>query len=196
MMLCARKFVMQVSEQLLNVNTRIPSFLEIEKVLNHKKNKQYFLMRVADSTASNEKYFSKQKIACGKYVVYRGYDIDSNEDVLVDRKIRIQDTNKSISFTANTVVATMFSNYKRTKISQDEDATSYDDRLTLVGSIVGKDKMLPYEKKISRKHILAKYELEEKDIIITPFSTSTTECEVLAIPDNAKLVRYTIIHAS
>jgi hypothetical protein len=196
MMLCSREFVNQVTSKLAEHHKRIPTFVEMEKVINHKRNKNNFLLNVANSTAHFEKLMSKQKIAGGKYIVYRGYDIDANEDILVGRKIRLQDANKSISFTANTIVATMFSNYKRSEIAEQEDATTYDDRITLVSSLVGKDKMIPYKRKESRKHILAKYELDEEDIIITPFSTSTPECEVLAIPDSARLVRYKILYAS
>jgi hypothetical protein len=195
MMICAREFLNQAIEKLAEHHQRIPSFIEIEKVINHKKNKKNFLLNVGESTAHYQKLMSKQRISDGKYIVYRGYDIDEKEDVLINRKIRLQDANKSISFTANSIVATMFSNYKRSEISEDEYATTYDDRLTLVGSLIGKEKIAPYMQKEGRKHILAKYELDESDIIITPFSTSTIECEVLAIPDSARLIRYQILHA-
>ena len=193
LLLFSRDFVNHVTIELANQNQYVPTYVEITKTL--KKNKSIFLNRVASINDKHEKYLSKQRINKNKFIVYRGYDIDKSEDVLIDRKIRIQDANKSCSFTVNSEVAKMFSKYKTFNQSKSL-TTTYDDRLTLVSSFVDNSLIKNYQCKLNRKFIFAKYELDEKDIIITPFSTTTTECEVIAIPDNAKLLRYCIVNVS
>jgi hypothetical protein len=138
---------------------------------------------------------NKSKNNDNKYTIYRGFDIDANEDVLINRKIRLQDANKSYSFTANTDVARMFATYKNL-IPDENDVTTYEDRLNLVSTFVDSEEIESYRTKSNRKFIVAKYKIDERDIIFTPFETSTTECEVFALPDNAKLVRYEIVYSS
>ena len=193
LLLCSRDFVNAVMTSLLNQYKTIATFVEINKWM--KKNKSAYLQNVANLTARNEKLFLKNRIKTNKFIVYRGYDISGNENVIIDRKIRLQDANKSFSFTANSTVAKMFATYKSSN-RKNIDSTTYDDRITLVSSFVNQELVKSYQIKVNRKHIVAKYEIDEEDIIITPFSTSTTECEVFAIPDNAKLVRYCIVHSS
>ena len=193
LMVCSREYVLQVIEQTANQYKRVPTFIEIEKVC--KKHKSQYLKFVCNRTSQIEKMMNKQKNDDKTYTIYRGYDIDVNEDVIINRKIRLQDANKSYSFTANTDVAKMFANYKNLTIDEN-DATTYDDRVNLVSSFIDSKEIDPYRTKSNRKFIIAKYKISEKDIIFMPFQTSTTECEVFAYPDNAKLVRYTIVKSS
>ena len=193
LMNCAKEFIYDVINTLLNHHKSIPSWTEIDKVI--KRNKIKYLRNVANVSAFYQKIMSKQRTIDNKFIIYRGYDIDENENVLIDRKIRLQDANKSFSFTANLKVAEMFSTYK-TNESMEEGSTTYDDRITLVSLFIDKEISYKYQIKSNRKHIVAKFEINEEDIIITPFSTSTIECEVFAIPDNAKLIRYNIVHSS
>ena len=146
-------------------------------------------------TSQIEKMMNKQKNVDNTYTIYRGYDIDVNEDVLINRKIRLQDANKSYSFTANTDVAKMFATYKNLNVDSTEE-TTYEDRLNLVSSFIDSDEIENYRTKLNRKFVVAKYNIDEKDIIFMPYQTTTTECEVFANPDNAKLVRYEIVYSS
>lgn len=193
LLLCSRDYVDAIMSSLLNQLKAIPTFSEINRFM--KRNKSAYLRNVANVTARHEKMFLKNKTSNSKYIVYRGYDISANENVIIDRKIRRQDVNKSFSFTANSAVAEMFATYK-TMNRTDAESTTYDDRITLVSSFVNPELIQGYQSKTNRKHIVAKFEINEEDIIVTPFSTTTAECEVFAVPDNAKLIRYSIVYAS
>ena len=193
LMICSRDYVAQVIEQTANQYKKIPTFIEIEKVC--RKHKSQFLKFACNRTSQIEKIMNTHKNDDKTYTIYRGYDIDVNEDVIINRKIRLQDANKSYSFTANNDVAKMFANYKNLTID-DNDATTYDDRVNLVSSFIDAEKIDSYRTKSNRKFVVAKYKIDEKDIIFMPFQTSTTECEVFANPDNAKLVRYTFVNSS
>lgn len=194
LMIVSRNYVMQVIEQTVNHHKRMPSFFEIEKIC--RKHKSQYLNSVCNKTSQIEKMMNKQKNDDNTYTIYRGYDIDATEDVIINRKIRLQDANKSYSFTANTEVAKMFANYKNRTIDDDDDATTYDDRVNLVSSFIDLNKIDCYKNKSNRKYVFAKYKIDEKDIIFMPFQTTTTECEVFANPDNAKLIRYEIVYSS
>jgi hypothetical protein len=193
LMVCSRLLIHEIITSLTNYHKSVPSWEVIDKEI--KKNKIRYLLKVANINSYNEKMMNLQKTKNNKFIIYRGYDIDASEDVLIDRKIRLQDTNKSFSFTTNLKVAEMFSTYK-TNESMDEVITTYDDRITLVSLFIDKKISNRYQSKSNRKHIVAKFEINEEDIIITPFFISTTESEVVAIPDNAKLIRYNIVHSS
>ena len=193
LMIGSRKFVTQVIEQNLNYYKKMPTLNEI-KILCRKYKPQYISF-VCNSTFEIEKMMSKFKNDNNFFTVYRGYDIDSKDNVIINRKIRLQDSNKSYSFTANTDVAKMFANYKNLTIN-DSCATSYEDRINLVSPFIDSNIIENYKTKSNRKFVVAKYKINEKDIIFMPFQTTTTECEVFANPDNAKLIRYEIVYSS
>ena len=192
LMVGSRNYVIQIIEQTANQYKRIPTLIETEILC--KKHKMQFFNFVCNRTSQIEKMMNKHKNNDKTFIVYRGYDIDENEDVLINRKIRLQDANKSYSFTANNNVAKMFANYKNLTI--DIGGTTYDDRVNLVSSFIDSKKIESYKTKSNRKFVVAKYEIDEKDIIFMPFQTSTIECEIFANPDNAKLIRYEIIYSS
>jgi hypothetical protein len=193
LMVGSRNYVLQIIEQTANHYKKIPTLIETEKLC--KKHKSQFFNFVCNRTSEIEKMMNKHANENKIYTVYRGYDIDANEDILINRKIRLQDSNKSYSFTANTDVAKMFANYKNLTIN-DNCATSYEDRINLVSPFIDSNKIESYKVKLNRKFVVAKYEIVEKDIIFMPFQTTTTECEVFANPDNAKLIRYEIVYSS
>jgi hypothetical protein len=192
LMVGSRNYVIQIIEKTADQYKRIPTLIETEKLC--KKYKMQFFNFVCNRTSQIEKMMNKHKNEDKTFTVYRGYDIDENEDVLINRKIRLQDANKSYSFTANNNVAKMFANYKNLTI--DIGGTTYDDRVNLVSSFIDLKKIESYKTKSNRKFVVAKYKIDEKDIIFMPFQTSTTECEVFANPDHAKLIRYEIVYSS
>ena len=193
LMVGSRQYVMQVIEQIANHNKRAPTFFEIEKIC--KKHKSKYFNFVCNRTSQIEKMMNYYKNDDKTYTIYRGYDIDATEDVIINRKIRLQEANKSYSFTANTDVAKMFANYKNLTINNNEE-TTYDDRVNLVSAFIDSDKIDCYRTKSNRKFVVAKYKIDEKDIFFIPFETSTKEFEVFANPDNAKLIRYEIVYSS
>jgi hypothetical protein len=193
LMIGSRNYVMQVIEKTVNHHKKMPTFFDLEKIC--RKHKSQYFNFVCNRTSQIEKMMNKQKNDDNTYTIYRGYDIDAKEDVIINRKIRLQDANKSYSFTANTDVAKMFANYKHRTID-DDDVTTYDDRVNLVSSFIDLNKIDCYKNKSNRKYVFAKYKIDEKDIIFMPFQTTTTECEVFANPDNAKLIRYEIVYSS
>jgi len=193
LMVSARNYVMQIIEQTANYYKISPTLIETEKLC--KKHKSKLINFVCNKTSQIEKMMNKHKNNDKTYTIYRGYDIDTNEDILINRKIRLQDANKSFSFTVDTDIAKMFANYKNLT-SDDNDRTTYDDRVNLVSSFINSEKIENYRSKLNRKFVVAKYKIYEKDIFFIPFETSTTECEVFANPDNAKLIRYEIVYSS
>ena len=125
-------------------------------------------------------------------IVYRGYDISDDENVIVDRKIRTQDSSKSFSFTTSIDVAVMYSTYKINEVTDDESIT-FEDRVNLTSSMFDIEK---YRNKENRKFIVSKYEVDLKDVICTPLQNTITEYEVFAYPEKAKLIRYEIVNSS
>ena len=193
LMVVARNYVTQIIEQTVNQYKKTPTLIETEKLC--KKHKPKFINFVCNRTSEIEKMMNRHKNDDKTYTIYRGYDIDANEDIIINRNIRLQDANKSYSFTVSTGIAKMFANYKNLT-TDDNDATTYDDRVNLVSSFIDSDKIEGYRTKLNRKYVVAKYKIEENDIFFIPFQTSTTECEVFANPDNAKLIRYEIVYSS
>jgi hypothetical protein len=128
----------------------------------------------------------------GMLIVYRGYDISDDENVIVDRKIRTQDSSKSFSFTTSIDVAVMYSTYKLDEVTDDESIT-FEDRVNLTSSMFNIEN---YRNKENRKFIVSKYEVDLKDVICTPLQNTITEYEVFAYPEKAKLIRYQIVNSS
>lgn len=157
-----------------------------------KTTKRQFFKRLDNQFSFYNKELKSNKTKDEKLIVYRGYDISDDENVIINRKIRTQDANKSFSFTTNTAVAMSFSNYKINKMT-DEDATTFDDRVNLASAMFDIEN---YRKKENRKFILAKYEIDIKDVICTPLQTTITEYEVFAYPEKAKLLRYQIVNST
>ncbi len=193
LMICSRSYVHQVIMQMYMHTSNQPTTVEIERVC--KKHKTQYLSNVFARTDSLKKILNRYKQLDNKIVVFRGYDIDNSQDVILNRKVRLQDANKSLSFTLSKDVANMFALYK-TNPRQSENMTSYDDRINLLSRFVKDDSITAYRQKNNRKFIVAKYLIDERDIIITPLSTTTTEYEVIANPNNARLIRYSIVSST
>ena len=139
--------------------------------------------------AMHEKVLERQKKG-EIYKLYRGYEISGDQDVIVDRKIRIQDANKSVSFSTMKSMALSFAKY-RFDHKPETKGLSTDDRLVLVSTM--SNDLDSYGESTNRKCIVAEYEFDEPSLI--GFGNAD-ESEVIAIPDTAKLTRYSIVYAS
>jgi len=189
-MFVARNLVNSVIESIVSSAGDMPTFAEIERVC--RKNMWHLNNYTAVESAKSTKLLDAMKIG-DAYRLYRGYEIESNQDVIVDRKVRLQDANKSISFTTQKRVATSFANYRLNK-SDDPESTTLDDRITLAESMF--DDEVSYLKKCTQKKcIVSEYLVNESDIVFYPMTTTITECEVFAVPDRAHLTRYTIVNS-
>ena len=155
-------------------------------------NKSQFLQMLENRFTFYNKEIKSKKTKDEKLIVYRGYDISNDENVIIDRKIRTQDANKSFSFTTNKDVAMNYAIYKINKVS-DEDAINFDDRVNIASAMFDIEN---YRNKENRKFIFAKYEVDIKDVICTPLKNTITEYEVFAYPEKAKLIRYQIVNSS
>jgi hypothetical protein len=189
-MFASRTLMNSVINSLINRNKALPTFDEIrrtcEKNMWHLRN----LTSVENARSVNQLSKMKQD---NSYRVYRGYEISPDQDVIINRKIRLQDANKSISFTTNRDVAQMFANYRSHDIT-DRSSTTYDDRITLAETMFERE-IDSLKKNAQKKCIVSEYLVDEDDIIFFPMTTTITECEVFAIPDNARLTRYSIINS-
>lgn len=186
----AKMFVNQVIEAVVMKLKRAPSWTELR--MTYKRNLRSFNNEVSKNYDEVTKTFNESRCEDG-YKLYRGYEIDIDQNVIVDRRIRRQDANKSTSFTTERKVAELYATY-RTRGGDNSKTTSFDNRITLAKTMFG-DKTDPLLNAFGKKCIVSEYVVPESDIILFPMSTTITECEVFAIPDNARLSRYTIVNA-
>ena len=192
LMIVSRSYFNQTFEVYSNALRRPIGQKELDKFL--KTNKMRFQGAVSVATDKANKKLSGS--LNGKTLtMYRGYDISSSQNVIVDRKKRVQDSNKSCSFTLDSRIAEHFARYKVAKIT-DEFSTSYQDRIYLVSDWMDMSSFENYEKSCDRKYVVSKYEISIDDVIFSPVSTTITEFEVIANPDKATLTRYSIIYAT
>jgi hypothetical protein len=189
-MCVARTFVNQVINDFLRKNQRVPSWQELR--VTCKKNVRSFQRIVAKEYEVAARRLIESRCIAG-YRLYRGYEINNDQDVIVGRKIRLQDANKSISFTTEKRVAKLYANY-RIKGVVGTNTTSLNDRISLA-KLMFDEKTDRLETSAGKKCIVSEYVISEKDIILFSMSTTVRECEVIAIPDNAKLMRYTIFNS-
>lgn len=167
--------------------------LTYEQIRRHYKlNMKKLISSVGAVNAKSTKYIESRRVGAF-YKLYRGYEIDSDQNVILCRKLRVQDANKSVSFTTERKIAELFANYRHC-VDSSSDSTSFEDRLTLAKSMF---KEIPeaLERASGKKSIVSEYEFAEEDIVLCPISTTITECEVFAFPDKARLTRYTITHS-
>jgi hypothetical protein len=196
-MTSAKPFVNKVIEETANCLRRVPSWEDLRKT--YKRNIKSFNVFVANYYDSASKKLNASK--CGeRYRLYRGYEIKHDQDVIIERKVRKQDANKAVSFTTEKIVAEMYANYRTLDSSKssamvlDQSTTSMNARITLARTMFSdRTDYLLYSS--GRKCIVSEYLVPEDDIILFPMSTTITECEVFAIPDNALLTRYTIVNS-
>ena len=196
-MSCAKPFVNKVIEETVKHLKRPPSWTELRKT--YKRNLRSFSTFVGECYDAASKNFNASK--CGEgYRLYRGYEINNDQDVIVDRKVRKQDANKSVSFTTEKGVAQIYATYRamnernNDEVVLDDKTTSMNDRIALARTMFA-DKTDYLLESSGRKCIVSEYVVPKEDVILFPRSTTITECEVLAIPDNAVLSRYTIVNA-
>jgi hypothetical protein len=163
---------------------------KISDFKNHFKINRKNLAKFTYSTfALHEKILERQKKG-GIYKLYRGYEISGDQDVIVDRKIRIQFANKSVSFTTSRDLALSFA---KTRFNHRPvtNVLSVADRFNVLKTML--DDVDQYAVATNRKCIFAEYEFDENDLVC---AGSHLENEVIAIPDTAKLTRYSIVYAS
>lgn len=189
-MYSSRVLVNSAINSILQAKKSPPTYDEVRRICE--KNRWHLMNMTSVAHAKSAKQLSKMKHD-DAYRVYRGYEINPDQDVIVDRKIRLQDANKSISFTTSRNVAQTFANYRTYEIS-DPNATTYDDRVTLAETMFTND-VVRLKKTGQKKCIVSEYLVNAEDIIFYPMTTTITECEVFAIPDNAKLTRYSIVNS-
>lgn len=165
---------------------------EVDKYL--KKNKMRFLGAVSVYSDKTTKKLNSS-VKGGVLTLYRGYDISGSQNVILNRKYRVQESNKSYSFTLDSRVAEHFAKYK-VALVDDAFSTSYQDRIHLVSDWMNESQLENYENSVGRKYIVSKYEISLDDVIFSPISTTLTEFEVIADPNKAKLTRYSIVYSS
>jgi hypothetical protein len=190
MLFASRHLVDQVAISAVKTSKYMPTLSEVERIC--KKSMLQLINYTSTENARSSKRLDAMRTG-EAYRLYRGYEIDSSQNVIVDRKIRLQDANKSISFTTDKEVARLFANY-RLNNSSDCESTTLADRITLAESMFD-DKVFHLKKSARKKSIVSEYLVAEDDIIFYPMTTTITECEVFAIPDNAKLTRYSIVYS-
>ena len=190
-MLVARDFVKNVFSQVSNKLDRPISTSELKKICE--SNMSTLVKRKNEFVKSSDKELNS-RIINDKIHVYRGFEIESDQNVLINRKERIQDANKSFSFTTEKTVAERFAKYKFSNYDIG-DYKTYSERDFLLKAVV-KETNIDYIKDKNKKFIVAKYEIDKSDIVYSQVSEFIPENEVFAIPDNAKLCRYTIVYSS
>ena len=189
LMVVSRDFINQLIVCLANQNVSL-SYKNIRK--HYKLNLTKLISSVGTIHSKSRKYIESQKVG-NVYRLYRGYEIDAKQNVIVNRKERLQDANKSVSFTTKRLIAESFANYRHS-VKSSPESTSFDDRLTLAKTMFHK---FPdsFERVKDKKSIVSEYEIAEEDIVLFPISTTITEYEVFAFPEKARLVRYTITNS-
>ena len=190
-MLVARDFVMNAFSQVSTRLNRPISMTELKSVCD--KNISQFVERKIEFVRSSANEL-KSKILNDKIYVYRGFEIENDQNVLINRKERMQDANKSFSFTTEKAVAERFAKYKFSNYDIG-DYKTYSERDFLLKAVIN-DIKIDYMKDQNKKFIVAKYEIDKSDIVYSQVSAFSPENEVFAIPDNAKLCRYKIVYSS
>jgi hypothetical protein len=179
-----------VFENYVNKYHSYPTQIKMLNIL--KKHRSQFLKMLESQFNLYNRQIKSSKTKDGKLILYRGYDISDNENVIVDRKVRTQDSNKSFSFTTNIDVALMYSTYKIDK-GDDDGSMNFDDRVNLSSSIFDNQN---FRNKENRKFIVSKYEVDIKDVICSPLKNTNIEYEVFVYPERTKLIRYQIVNSS
>jgi hypothetical protein len=124
------------------------------------------------------------------YKLHRGYEIRGEEDVIVNRKIRVQDANKSVSFSTSKDIALWFAK-ARFNHTPEPGILSFADRYAVVRTVF--DDVNQFGETTNRKCIVADFEFDEKDLVCFG---SDYEHEVIVIPDIARLTRYSIVYST
>jgi len=186
----ARKFTNGLIAALANQNLKLLSYKTIRKY--YKANLGKLISSVGNAYDKSQKYLETHKVGNG-YKLYRGYEIDSEQDVILNRRLRLQDANKSVSFTTERQVAERFATYRHS-VTSSPTSTSFDDRLTLAKTMFS-EVSESYERTEGKKSIVSEYVISEEDIVLCPVFTTITECEVFAFPEKARLTRYTITYS-
>lgn len=131
------------------------------------------------------------KIDDDKVKIYRGYSINEDENVIINRKERIQDVNVSISYSPSQYDACIFSSLN-TMSEEDYDknnSTSVEYRVHKLKDYFN-NVVERYSKKVNLKSVIATYCASIKDILYITINPASYEQEVIMLNDAPNLIRY------
>jgi len=174
-------------EYLATKSNYLSEISEIRSVVQRSK-KQYH-KKVCSNFDLQTKKLERQKRG-PIYKLHRGYEIRGDENVIVNRKIRVQDANKSVSFSTSKDIALWFAK-ARFNHRPEPGILSFADRCEVARTMF--DNVNQSCDATNRKCIVADYEFDEKDLVCFG---SDHEQEVIVIPDIARLTRYSIVYST
>lgn len=131
------------------------------------------------------------KIDEDKVKIYRGYSIQEDENVIINRKERIQDVNISISYSSTPIFACIFSslNTKSEEEYDKENSMSVEYRVHKLKDYFNNVEER-YLNKTNLKPVIATYCASLKDILYITVNPATFEQEVIMLNDAPNLIRY------
>ncbi len=133
---------------------------------------------------------NKNKIDDDRFKVYRGYSIDKNENVILNRKERIQDARVSYSYAIEKNQAKSYGRlYKMTEEDfNTKDLLSINYRTCKLKDYFNNAER--YAINLKLKPVVATYIVSLEDIIYVTLNLNNREEEVIILNDNPNLIRY------
>ena len=160
----------------------------------HIKLKKYLKQNLSDI----KDYFASKRNEMSMFQVnddntvklFRGYSIEESDNVILNRKDRVQDANVSMSFTPSFECAEKFASYD----SKFTEMHNYDDRLNFIADILDVENIRQLKRDKKHKNVISTYRVPVENVICSYFNDDNSEVETLVLPssDNT-LTRYQFV---
>jgi hypothetical protein len=163
-----------------------------------KDNRKNTNKEISKNSDRSYKLYKKLISDKSKIKTYRGFDIDSNEDIRVGRKLKSnpksynQDSGKGISYSPDKKLAQDFALNKWKLLTSKVDWNKRVSWNELLLEIEGID-INKFKENTGRKPVLGLFEVDVKNIVY-PFLDF--EKEIVAFPQNVKLLNYKFLKYS